>query len=38
VLKADEPTRGSRLALCALTARTLARGLDFLGIAARDQL
>jgi arginyl-tRNA synthetase len=38
VLKADEPTRASRLALCALTARTLARGLDLLGIAAPDQL
>jgi arginyl-tRNA synthetase len=38
VLRAEEPTRGSRLALCVLTARTLARGLDLLGIAAPDQL
>jgi arginyl-tRNA synthetase len=38
VLRAEEPTRASRLALCALTARTLARGLDLLGIAAPDQL
>src|SRR5262249_44604282 len=38
VLKADQPTRASRLALCALTARTLARGLDLLGIEAPDQL
>ena len=32
VLKADEPTRTSRLALSELTARTLRRGLDLLGI------
>jgi arginyl-tRNA synthetase len=32
VLKADEPARSTRLALCALTARTLQRGLDLLGI------
>ncbi|MEO5719644.1 MAG: arginine--tRNA ligase [Chthoniobacterales bacterium] len=32
VLKADEPTRATRLALCELTARTLQRGLDLLGI------
>jgi arginyl-tRNA synthetase len=38
VLRAEEPTRASRLALCALTARTLARGLDLLGIAAPEQL
>src|SRR5262245_13406634 len=38
VLRAEEPTRVSRLALCALTARALARGLDLLGIAAPDQL
>ena len=38
VLRAEEPTRSSRLALCVLTARTLARGLDLLGIAAPDQL
>lgn len=32
VLGADEPVRSSRLALCHLTALTLARGLDLLGI------
>mgnify|MGYP001598680913 FL=1 len=32
VLKSEEPARGSRLALCDLTARTIARGLDLLGI------
>jgi len=34
VMQADEPTRTSRLALCDLTARTLAHGLDLLGIGA----
>ncbi|MFI7675045.1 arginine--tRNA ligase [Actinophytocola sp. NPDC049390] len=34
VLSADEPVRGNRLALCGLTARTLAHGLDLLGIVA----
>jgi arginyl-tRNA synthetase len=35
VLKApDDATRASRLALCDLTARVLARGLELLGIAA----
>jgi arginyl-tRNA synthetase len=38
VLKAEEPLRSSRLALCQLTARTLAVGLDLLGIAAPDQM
>jgi arginyl-tRNA synthetase len=38
VLRADEPARASRLALSALTARTLVRGLDLLGIAAPEQL
>jgi arginyl-tRNA synthetase len=38
VLKADPPTRASRLALCGLTARVLARGLDLLGIAAPTQM
>ncbi|MFQ3542409.1 DALR anticodon-binding domain-containing protein, partial [Escherichia coli] len=37
VLKADEPQRGNRLALCDLTARTLAHGLDLLGIAAPER-
>ena len=32
VLKSDEPTRASRLALCDLTARTMAQGLELLGI------
>jgi len=32
VLKAEEPARGSRLALCELTARTLRLGLQLLGI------
>ena len=32
VLKADEPTRSSRLALCELTSRTLKQGLYLLGI------
>ncbi|GAB1515024.1 arginine--tRNA ligase [Actinophytocola sp. KF-1] len=34
VLTAPAPTRGNRLALCTLTARTLAHGLDLLGIVA----
>jgi arginyl-tRNA synthetase len=38
VLKAEEPARASRLALCALTARVLQRGLDLLGIAAPEQM
>ncbi|WP_029896350.1 arginine--tRNA ligase [Nocardia brasiliensis] len=38
VLKADEPQRGNRLALCGLTARTLAHGLDLLGIAAPERM
>lgn len=32
VLKAEEPARSTRLALCELAARTLQRGLDLLGI------
>jgi arginyl-tRNA synthetase len=32
VLKSEEPARSSRLALCELTARTLQRGLQLLGI------
>jgi arginyl-tRNA synthetase len=32
VLKADEPVRSSRLALCDLTGRVLQRGLKLLGI------
>ena len=39
VLKApDEASRASRLALCELTARVLARGLDLLGIAAPQRM
>jgi arginyl-tRNA synthetase len=38
VLKADEPTRSSRLALADLTARVLAHGLDLLGIEAPEQM
>jgi arginyl-tRNA synthetase len=38
VLRAEEPVRASRLALSALTARVLARGLDLLGIEAPGQL
>jgi arginyl-tRNA synthetase len=38
VLKAEEPARASRLALVQLTARTLAFGLDLLGIAAPEQM
>jgi arginyl-tRNA synthetase len=34
VMKADEPMRTSRLALCDLTARTLEHGLELLGIGA----
>jgi arginyl-tRNA synthetase len=38
VLRAESAIRDSRLALCDLTARTLARGLDLLGIEAPDQM
>ncbi|NND75478.1 MAG: arginine--tRNA ligase [Ilumatobacter sp.] len=38
VLKADEPTRSSRLALADLTARVLAQALDLLGIEAPEQM
>ena len=38
VLQADEPTRGSRLALCALVARTLTLGLDLLGIQVPERM
>jgi len=38
VLKAEGDVRASRLALCDVTARTLALGLDLLGIAAPDQM
>ena len=39
VLKADsEAQRGSRLALCAMTARALALGMDLLGIEAPERM
>jgi arginyl-tRNA synthetase len=38
VLKSEEPVRGSRLALCELTARVLKRGLDLLGIQAPERM
>ncbi len=38
VLRADEPARGTRLALCELTARVLQRGLDLLGIAVPEKM
>jgi len=38
VLKSDEPVRRSRLALCDLTGRVLARGLDLLGIKVPDKM
>src|SRR5213080_34179 len=38
VLKADEPARGSRLALCELTGRVLERGLDLLGIKVPERM
>jgi arginyl-tRNA synthetase len=38
VIKAEEPIRSSRLALTALSAHVLARGLDLLGITAPDQM
>ncbi|CAK6694911.1 arginine--tRNA ligase [Synechococcus sp. CBW1107] len=38
VLKADEPARGSRLALCRLTADTLRLGLGLLGISTLERM
>ncbi len=38
VLKADEITRASRLALCDLTARVLKQGLEILGIEVLEQM
>jgi arginyl-tRNA synthetase len=38
VLQSDEPVRASRLALVELTARTIATGLDLLGIEHPDQM
>ncbi|MFG2037930.1 arginine--tRNA ligase [Dactylosporangium sp. NPDC048998] len=38
VLRAPDPVRGGRLALCHLTARTLRTGLDLLGIEAPERM
>jgi arginyl-tRNA synthetase len=38
VLKAEEPQRSSRLALCELTARVMHQGLDVLGIETPEQM
>jgi arginyl-tRNA synthetase len=38
VLKADEPARATRLALCELTARVLRCGLDLLGIQVPEKM
>ena len=38
VLKSEEPVRGSRLALCHLTAMVLRQGLDCLGIGVSDRM
>ena len=38
VMRADEPLRSSRLALCDLTARTLEHGLGLLGIEAPESM
>ena len=38
VLKADEPARATRLALCELTARVLRRGLNLLGIQVPEKM
>jgi arginyl-tRNA synthetase len=38
VLKADDVSRASRLALCDLTARVLRQGLDVLGIETVEQM
>src|SRR5687767_5960633 len=38
VIQSDEPTRSSRLVLCDVTAKTLARGLELLGIEHPEQM
>jgi arginyl-tRNA synthetase len=38
VLKSDEPARSSRLALCELTGRVLAQGLELLGIKTPERM
>jgi arginyl-tRNA synthetase len=37
-MKADDPTRASRLTLCHLTAAALTLGLDLLGIHAPERM
>ena len=38
VLKSEEPARGSRLAFCELTGRTLRQGLELLGISVPEKM
>ena len=38
VLKAEEPARSTRLALCDLTARILKKGLELMGIRAPEKM
>jgi arginyl-tRNA synthetase len=38
VLKAEEPARSSRLALCELSSRVLAKGLELLGIKVPERM
>jgi arginyl-tRNA synthetase len=38
VLKSEEPARSSRLALCELSGRVLAKGLDLLGIKVPEKM
>jgi arginyl-tRNA synthetase len=38
VLKAEEPARGTRLALCELTGRVLGKGLELMGIRAPERM
>ena len=38
VMRAEEPVRTSRLAVCDVTARTLKHGLDLLGIEAPESM
>jgi arginyl-tRNA synthetase len=38
VLKSEEPARSSRLALCELTGRVLAKGLELLGIKVPERM
>jgi arginyl-tRNA synthetase len=38
VLKSEEPTRSSRLALCELSGRVLAKGLELLGIKVPEKM